>query len=225
MSLSFTPKRLIVVSAFILCIVIAAAARFGIVSEANTAESIVDPMGMFFVPNITATKTAALAVGGDVNGNGFINPGDTLAYSVTVNNLGTDATGVNFTDVLDGNLTLVGTVKVSPIAVDDSYTATGNVMISVPAGSGVSANDYIGLNPTATVTAFDATSTGGGSVSVNADGSFTYTNGGSHGIILTGTTGNFTVTGDGTGFANGSGGTIQNIVKSGVLAVLGENPV
>jgi uncharacterized repeat protein (TIGR01451 family) len=36
-------------------------------------------------------------------------------------------------------------------------------------------------------------------------------NGGVHGILLDTTTGNFTVAGDGTGHANGSGGAIQNI--------------
>src|SRR5262245_14935010 len=46
-------------------------------------------------------------------------------------------------------------------------------------------------------------------------------NGGNHGIVLTSTSGNLTVTGDGTGQANGSGGTIQNITGG----VLGNNPV
>ena len=133
---------------------------------------------VFFAPSITAAKSAALAAGGDVNSNGSINPGDTLTYSVTVSNgVGAmDATGLSFTDTLDNNLTLVGgSVMASPVAVNESYTATGNVTISVPLGSGVLANDYLGLNPTATISAFDATSTHGGTVSVSGDGSFSYT--------------------------------------------------
>ena len=63
----------------------------------------VSPM---FVPNISATKSATL--GTDVNSNGFVNPGDTLTYSVVVTNTGTDATNVVFADQLDANLTLIG---------------------------------------------------------------------------------------------------------------------
>ena len=59
------------------------------------------------------------------------------------------------------------------MAVDDSYAATGNVRISVPAGSGVLANDFIGI-PAATITGAPVTSANGGNVALNADGSFTY---------------------------------------------------
>ena len=57
-----------------------------------------------------------------------------------------------------------------PTASPDSYDAVGNVGISVPA-PGVLSNDTIAGG---TITAFDNTSTGGGTVSVAADGSFTY---------------------------------------------------
>ena len=125
-------------------------------------------------PMITATKTATLAA--DVNGNGSVNPGDTLMYSVTVTNAGTDATGVSFTDVLNGNLTLIGSATASPIAQNDSYTSIGNVGITVSAGSGVLAND---INPqgsgTLSITAVPSgTSTQGGSFVLAANGSFTY---------------------------------------------------
>ncbi|HMX28931.1 MAG TPA: Ig-like domain-containing protein, partial [Blastocatellia bacterium] len=96
----------------------------------------------FLVPNISVVKSAALAT--DVNGNTFINPGDTLMYSVVVSNTGTDATGVVFTDQLNGNLTLANTPTASPIAVNDTYASIGNVGISVPAANGVFAND---INP------------------------------------------------------------------------------
>lgn len=126
-------------------------------------------------PVISATKNAALAAGGDVNSNGFVNPGDTLLYSVVVSNTGSDASNVSFTDILNADLTLVGgSVTASPVAVDDSYTCTGNLSIAIAAGSGVLANDYMGLNPTATITAFDATSTNGGTVALAGNGSFTY---------------------------------------------------
>ncbi|MDX2043193.1 MAG: Ig-like domain-containing protein, partial [Acidobacteriota bacterium] len=127
---------------------------------------------------ITATKSATL--GTDVNGNGFVNPGDTLMYSVVVSNsaapgAGNDALNVIFTDQLNGDLTLVGTATASPIATNDAYDVLGNVRIQVPVGSGLLAND---VNPqgtgTISVTGAPTTSAQGGNVAVNADGSFSY---------------------------------------------------
>jgi hypothetical protein len=124
-----------------------------------------------------ATVTATLA--DDIGLGSKKNPGGTISYTAIISDSGADATGVTYTDVLDGNTTLVGgSLSVSPVTVNDSYTATGNVSISVPAVSGVTANDYFGLNPLATITASDTSSTqcpACGNVAVAADGSFTYT--------------------------------------------------
>ena len=84
MSLTYTRSRLIVVSAFILCIAFVAAARFGIISEANTLAPSIWTMEPLAPGVVTAVKSAALQT--DVNGNGFVNPGDSLAYSVLVAN-------------------------------------------------------------------------------------------------------------------------------------------
>lgn len=128
-----------------------------------------------FAPNITATKSHAPA--------GSAQPGNTLTYTVVIANSGsTDATGVNFSDTIDPNTTLVsGSVKASPIAVDDSYHTIGNVNIAVPAAQGVVANDSNSGFGTLTVTQVNATpvpgtaSTANGSVTMNSDGSFSYT--------------------------------------------------
>ena len=125
-------------------------------------------------PAITVNKTAALA--NDANGNGFVNPGDKLAYSVTVNNNGSDALNVVFSDQLDANLSLeAGSVKASPIAANDSYSVIGNVGITVSAANGVLVND---INPQGTGTLTAAAASGasaqGGSFALNADGSFSY---------------------------------------------------
>ncbi|HEY6331887.1 MAG TPA: hypothetical protein VI756_21345, partial [Blastocatellia bacterium] len=97
--------------------------------------------------------------------------GDTITYTVVVSDSGSNATGLTVNDSPDPNTTLVaGSVAASPVAVADSYTATGNVEISVPAASGVLANDFLGLNPAATITAFDATSANGGTVSMTTSG-------------------------------------------------------
>ena len=124
-----------------------------------------------FAPIVTASKTDALFT--DVDGDLQADPGDTLKYTVTISASGEDATGVTFTDTVDPNTAFVGgSLTATPVAVNDSYAATGNVRISVPAGSGVLANDFLGL-PAATITA-PATSVNGGNVAVAADGSFTY---------------------------------------------------
>ncbi|HKO96858.1 MAG TPA: Ig-like domain-containing protein [Pyrinomonadaceae bacterium] len=131
--------------------------------------------GLVFSPLaavITATKTDALFV--DVNNDNIANPGDTIKYTVVITNSGTsDATGVMFSDTPDANTTVVpGSTTTTPIAIDDSYTATGNVRINV-AAPGVLGNDSDADGNTFTASA-GATSVNGGNVSMNADGSFSY---------------------------------------------------
>lgn len=128
------------------------------------------------LPSLTAVKTDTLLT--DNDGDGTADPGDLLRYTIVFTNSGPDsATGVVFTDTIDAHTTLSGTAHISPIAFDDSYDALGNVGLTVPAGSGLLAND---VDPdansgTLTIASFDATSANGRAVSVNtADGSFTY---------------------------------------------------
>jgi uncharacterized repeat protein (TIGR01451 family) len=126
-------------------------------------------------PTVTATKVDSLFT--DVDNDGKADPGDTLKYTVTISASGADATGVTFTDTVDPNTTFVaGTLMTTPLARNDSYTATGNVRIQVPAGSGVLANDSDpdGVGPAITATAGSFSSAQGGDVVLAADGSFTY---------------------------------------------------
>jgi hypothetical protein len=127
-----------------------------------------------FAPTVSATKTDALVT--DVDGDFLADPGDTLKYTVNINNGGPDAaTGVTFTDTVDPNTNFVpGSLTATPVAVDDSYSALGNVRISVPA-PGVLGNDFAGV-PAATITGAPSSfsSTNGGDVTLNANGSFTY---------------------------------------------------
>ncbi|MGB2914052.1 MAG: Ig-like domain-containing protein, partial [Pyrinomonadaceae bacterium] len=174
--LSFTRRRLIVLSVFI-ALAIFAGFKFGPGSRAAKPKS----LPMLGGPTIAATMTAAPTT--DIGGNGaFVNPGDTLEYTVSINNTGQQANGVVFTDNLtDANLTLVpGSVKASPIAFDDTYPVTGNVRIQKAAGTLVS-NDIrptTGDNTGLTISAIGSDNT--------APFSFTTANGGT----VTATTGN-----------------------------------
>jgi len=128
------------------------------------------------VPTVDASKTDALAV--DNDGDAKADPGDTLRYTITITNSGNmDAIGISLSDTIDNNTTLVpGSIKTTPIALDDSYNSVGNVGITVPAGSGVLAND---VDPdggsVSAVAMFGGSSTDGGNVDLATDGSFTYT--------------------------------------------------
>src|SRR5258706_1438401 len=125
---------------------------------------------------IQATKTDALLI--DADNNGQVSPGDTLRYTVTIQNTGNqDATNAVFNDTIDTNTAFVaGSLSTTPLARNDSgYSTVGNVQLTVPVGSSVLNNDS---DPDGTggltVTSFSATSANGGNVSVAADGSFTY---------------------------------------------------
>lgn len=103
--------------------------------------------------------------------------GGSLTYTVVITNLTSSAiTGVTFNDVLDPNTTLIaGSINTSPLAFPDSYSALGNVQITIP-GPGVLANDVDpdGIGPALAVTAATTTSANGGDVALTANGGFTY---------------------------------------------------
>ncbi len=125
-----------------------------------------------FDPQITAIKVGEII---NDDGDGIADPGETIRYTVTISNTGDmDATVVTLDDTVDDRTTLVPGSQI--MVVDDFYQATGNVGISVPAGSGVLVNDADpdGGPPSLTVSNFDATSTNGGNVNVAGDGGFTY---------------------------------------------------
>src|SRR6185369_5301989 len=91
-----------------------------------------DPMLAPFAPTVTASKVDSLLV--DVDLDGKADPGDKLKYTVTIGATGEDATGVTLTDTVDPNTTFeAGSLRTTPLARHDSYTATGNVRISIPA--------------------------------------------------------------------------------------------
>lgn len=138
----------------------------------------------------------------DVNGNGRFNPGDTLRYTVVItNNTSGTLSNVVFNSSAVPNAPQVGgSLKAAPLARSDSpatnsapgsaFHAALNSALNIPAGSGLLANDFVGV-PAAAITSFGGGSFGGsvtanaagvaannpavGSLTVNADGSLTFT--------------------------------------------------
>ncbi len=129
-------------------------------------------VGVLAAPIMTVTKTATLLV--DNNSDGKVTPGDRLRYTVRITNTGNiSGTNVVFSDTLDANTTLVsGSVKTSPVAVNNDYSAIGNVGISISATNGLLVNDF-GI-PAPTVVSASGSSANGGTFTVNSDGSFSY---------------------------------------------------
>lgn len=120
-------------------------------------------------PSPTVTITNAVAV----NGGGNAVPGSQLDFTITISSAGADATGITFQDILDSNLTFVpGSLKVTPIATDDSYNCIGNVGITLNTAQGVLAND---VSPDGNaLTAVVSTNVTHGTLSLATNGSFTY---------------------------------------------------
>jgi hypothetical protein len=154
-------------------------------------------------PTITLTMTDALIDDGtglispDEDGDGKADPGETIEYTAVISNGGADpATGLTFNDILDLNTTFVGgSLNVSPLALDDSYTTIGNTLLDV----GISTPDpavhvttgsldslfdndteFLGDSFTLksvesdTTAPFITTSEQGGTLTVESDGNFSY---------------------------------------------------
>ncbi|MBV9923746.1 MAG: DUF5011 domain-containing protein [Acidobacteria bacterium] len=136
------------------------------------ARAAVNPSALV-APSITATKSDSFP---DPDNDGNAAPGATITYTVQItNNGGSDATGVVFNDTIDANTTLVpGSITTTPVAIDDTYSAIGNVQINVPAANGLTSNDSDPDGGPIAANAGSSTSANGGNVTVNADGSFTY---------------------------------------------------
>ncbi|MFZ5877989.1 MAG: beta strand repeat-containing protein, partial [Chloroflexota bacterium] len=146
--------------------------------------ALIAALGTYAIARAAVALSASMtdAIIGD-DGDGKADPGETIEYTVVINNSGsTDATGVEFDDNPDANTTFVpASLSSSPVAVDDTYPeiVVGNVSVnSALISYNVMSNDHQGLNHTATITAYDAVSAQGGTVSMTTSGAgkgqFTY---------------------------------------------------
>ena len=107
-----------------------------------------------------------------------VNTDGSFTYTPPTGFIGTDTFTYTISDGNGGADTATVTIDVTnapPDAVDDSYSTPKDTQLTVPVATGVLDNDSDPEGDTFTVTAFDSTSVNGGTVSVNADGSFNYT--------------------------------------------------
>lgn len=122
-----------------------------------------------------ATLTDAIII--DNGTPGKADPGDRLLLTAKISNAQTaEYEGVQMTLNNDPRVNFVAaSFKSTPVAVEDAYTTTVNTPLTVTAASGVLQNDFDNNIPGLSVTAFNAVSVQGGTVSVSANGGFTYT--------------------------------------------------
>lgn len=123
---------------------------------------------------ISATQTDTFTP----NGAGRATPGNEVSYSIQISNTGVAAgNNVTLTNPTPANTTLVpGSLRTTCLAINDVYAALGNVSITIPAGSGVLANDRDPdeTGPALTATPISGLTSQGGNITLNADGGFTY---------------------------------------------------
>ncbi len=123
----------------------------------------------------TATLTDAIII--DNGTSGLADPNDRIRLTATIGNA--QVADYNAMQLIlndDPRVTLVpGSFKSTPLAVNDLYATTLNTMLTVPIGTGLLANDFDNNIPGLSVTTFPVTSTQGGTIAGNANGSFTYT--------------------------------------------------
>ncbi|MDQ3743497.1 MAG: cadherin-like domain-containing protein, partial [Acidobacteriota bacterium] len=128
-------------------------------------------------PNVTATLDDGVALASSVA------PGGTINYTANISNAtGTaDATTVQFSDTVDTHTAITGNVLAGPLAIAHSYNTAGNTQVKVTdAASGLlsGVHDLDGVTPDANLLVTVVTggsTTDGGAVDINADGTFTYT--------------------------------------------------
>lgn len=124
---------------------------------------------------ITGTRTQQFAPGGDTDGDGVFDPGELVRVILRIVNSGTtDATGVSASDPFNGTTLSAGTVRITPIAVNDAFSITGNTPITFTAVQ-LLGNDLDPLGNTATLQITAVSGATNGSIVNNGNGTFTFT--------------------------------------------------
>jgi len=165
--------------------------------------------------DVDADKDALTVVGvvsGPSSGTLTLNEDGTFTYTPDLNFNGTDTFTYEVSDGQGGTDTALVTISVTsvndaPVAGTDTYTVNEDTVLTVPVGTGLLANDtdVDGGTLSATLT----TEPAHGTVTVNTDGSFTYTP-----VANYNGTDSFTYT-----VSDGQGGTAVGTVNITVIAV------
>lgn len=166
--------------------------------------------------NDTGAPVSATLVANVTHGSLTLNADGSFLYNPALNYNGPDSftytcsDGVTTSNVGTVNITVTA-VNDAPVAVADAYTAFRNTPLVVPAATGVLINDTDVETPTVSLTAVLGANPVNGAVTLNANGSFTYT-------PNTGYTGldNFTY--------RASDGVLQSSLISVEINVIGQSP-
>ena len=121
---------------------------------------------------------ALTTVGTPAHGTASVNPNGTVTYTPAAAFNGSDSFTYAMTDSQGGsaNATVdvtISSVNESPVAVNDSYSTSKNIALTVDAPGGVLANDTDGDGDL--LMAFVLTDPSHGTLTLNAEGDFTYT--------------------------------------------------
>src|SRR5262245_10218770 len=129
------------------------------------------------VQGTTVTSRVEAFLVNDVDRDGRADPGDTIRYVVSIRNFGPVPTSATLTDTLDPYVTLVsGSLRLSPVPFNDSYTTPSNTPLTIPAATGVLVNDVDPNTPPQALSVVTANTTQQfDQVTVNPNGSFTVT--------------------------------------------------
>ena len=123
-----TRIRLAAIFTLIFAALVFSAVKFGRITGAQEGAEILGSG-----PLITATNNDTIFT--DVDGDGRADPGDTLLYTVNINNTAVgapNATGMKFVEPLDANTTIVaGSVNTSPIALDQTVGTNEDVALPI----------------------------------------------------------------------------------------------
>lgn len=78
--------------------------------------------------SVTVTRTTNFSLGdSDGDADGVADPGEVLSHYLVISNAGaTPLTSLSFNDPLNGSTLNAGSVKITPVTVDDSFTMSGN---------------------------------------------------------------------------------------------------
>ncbi|MBA3878571.1 MAG: hypothetical protein C0500_02515 [Sphingobium sp.] len=124
---------------------------------------------------ITGTRSQQFAPNGDSDADGVFDPGELVRVILRITNSGDqDATGVSASDPFNGTTLNAGTVRITPIAINESFNITGNVPITFTAAQLLD-NDLDPLGNAATLQITAVSGATNGSIVNNGNGTFTFT--------------------------------------------------